>query len=284
MNTRAVNAGAGSSLSRFYFVIWLALGAAGIFYLTIATLAPEALRNADAGQSTSIEATNQKVATLSTNLNSVKSSIDATQTKQQAMASGLESLRSEVSGIKVKLNDLGTLGQTTATRVSSLEGKPVPVAGGKVQGQAATLKPRAAVVPAIVGEVVPLEDTAISGPSSEAAAEDLVPSAPAKKPAKVASVAPVSKDPNKDPAANKPYAVNLAVSTSTDALRQIWQLFKDQHGELLSGLNPRSATSGSNVRLLAGPFPNQAAATNYCTKLRNEGMSCTPTPMAGTPL
>ena len=280
MNTRATTSSKGTTLNRFYMVVWLALGAAGIFYLTIASIAPEALRSADAGTG-AVEITNQKVASLSNTVNSVKAAVDQTQTKQAALANGMESLRNDISGIKVKLNDLHTLAQSSApqsTAATTLDGKPMLPAAGKPQGQAIAAKPQAAPTPQIEGEVVQMEpnDTADAAPPPVKAV--------LAKPVKVASNAAAAKDPAKTPPANKPYAINLAVSTSPDALRQIWQLFQDQHGDLLAGLKPNSATSGGNVRLLAGPFANQAAAAAYCTKLVKEGMACTPTPMAGTPL
>jgi len=275
MNTRGAQSGKSPSLNRFYLVVWLALGAAGIFYLTIASLAPEALRTADAGAS-AIESTNQKVATLSTTVNAVKAAVDQTQSRQATLTTGLESLRNDVSGIKVKLTDLHTLAQSSA-EATTLDGKPMPAAAAKAQSQAIAVKPQGAPAPKIEGEVVSVDPSGTG--------DGALPPVKAAKPAKVAGLAPAPKDPAKTPAVStKPYAVNLAVSTSPDALRQIWQLFQDQHGDLLSGLKPNSATSGGNVRLLAGPFPSQAAAASYCTKLVKEGMACTPTPMAGTPL
>jgi hypothetical protein len=284
MTTRTAQSGQVSNksnaLGRFYIVVWLALGAAGIFYLTIASLAPEALRSADAGTG-AIDATNQKVAALSSTVSAVKAVVDQTASRQVALTTGLESLRSDVTGIKGKLADLHSLAQSSAS-ASTLDGKPLPpVALGKPRGLAVAAKPQP--MPQIEGEVVSVD------PGTSESSEAIMPpvkAAAAPKPAKVAAVAPpaASKDAVRVPAPNKPYAINLAVSTSPDALRQIWQLFKDQHGELLSELTPHSATSGGNVRLLAGPFPNQAAAAAYCSKLVKEGMACSPTPMAGTPL
>ena len=293
MNNRANQAGTGRSLSRFYFVVWLALGAAGIFYVTLASLAPDALRGADAGQGTAaIDVTNKQVAALSTTVNAIKTSVDSTQTKQQALASGLESLRNDVTGIKVKLTDLSAVGQDTATGVSGLDGKSAPAATAKGQGQNVAAKSNSTTMPTIDGEVIPPDPTLVSGPSSEAAmdgADDTVPTVPAKsakaaKATKLASAGSDAKDAKKDPAAGKPFAINLAVSQSPDALRAMWQLFKDQHADLLSGLSPRSSPSGNNLRLLAGPFASQAAANSQCAKLRKEGMFCEATPMAGVPL
>ena len=92
------NSSAGGSLGRFYFVAWLALGAAGIFYVTIAALAPELLRNADAGTG-ALEQTTKQVATLTDTVGQIRTVVAATQSKQQELASGMDVLRNEVSGI-----------------------------------------------------------------------------------------------------------------------------------------------------------------------------------------
>jgi hypothetical protein len=262
MNSKATEPTASAS-SRYYFLVWLALGAAGIFYVTVASLAPEALRAAGD--------TETQVAELSSTVSQLKSKVDANDSKQKSLASGLESIRGEMSGLKVKVADIASLDQAVATRLSALEGHPVPAPEAKADanGNGATPvtqeisnKASMAAAPAIDGVVVPDEPVADAAPAT------------VKKPVKVAAA-------DSKP---KPYAVDLAVSTSTDALRQIWQLFQEQHAGVLAGLSPRAAQSGPNVRLLAGPFPSQAAAAAQCAKMRKEGITCQPAPLTGTPL
>jgi len=266
MNSKAIEPAASAS-SRYYFLVWLALGAAGIFYVTVASLAPEALRAAGD--------TETQVAELSSTVSELKTKVDASDSKQKTLASGLEAMRGEMSGLKVKVADIASLDQSVATRLSALEGHPVPAPEAKADAKGAAAgappvtqevaaKAAPAAAPPIEGVVVPDEPVADAAP------------APAKKPVKVASATPDAKP--------RPYAVDLAVSTSTDALRQIWQLFQEQHAGVLAGLTPRAAQSGPNVRLLAGPFTSQAAAAAQCAKMRKEGVTCQPTPLAGTPL
>ena len=262
MNSKAKEPVASAS-SRYYFVIWLALGAAGIFYVTVASLAPEALRAAGD--------TETQVAELSSSVSQLKTRVDAADGKQKTLVSGLESVRGEMTGLKVKVADIASLDQAVSARLSALEGHPVPEAKADAKGagtaqvtQEISSKAAVASAPAIEGVVVPDEPVAEAAP------------APARKPVKVATATPDAKP--------KPYAVDLAVSTSTDALRQIWQLFQEQHAGVLAGLTPRAAQSGPNVRLLAGPFPSQASAAAQCAKMRKEGVTCQPVPLAGTPL
>jgi len=290
MNTAATAVATGSPLSRYYFIVWLALGAAGIFYITIASLAPEALHSADAG--VGFDATNIKVAALSSTVSELKTRADSTDGKVQSLGGGIDSLKSDMSGLKVKFSDLASLDQTMATRLSALEGQPVPspAPGAKASSlggsaPAATLsvasKAAGPAVPKIEGVVMP-DDTqneaAIPADPTEPIPSD--PTIQARKASKVASAGTDAKAAS----APKPYALDLAMSTSSDALKQIWQLFKEQHPELLAGLTPRYVTAGPNVRLLAGPFPSQAAAASQCARMRKEGLTCTPAPMAGTPL
>lgn len=263
---------AASSSSKYYVLAWLALGAASIFYVTVASLAPETFRSAD-GQG--LDATNQQVAALSTSVSQIKTRLDNTDGKLQSFASNFDGLRNEVTTFRSRLEDFG---KSVEKRFSLLEaaqsGAKVSAAtpGAATATQAIAVKPAAAAAPQIDGVVMP--DEIPAEPVAEAAP-------PAAKPAKPVKIAAAE---TKPAAVSKPYAVDLAMSTSTDALRQIWQLFKDQHGDLLAGLTPRSVPSGSNVRLLAGPFPSQAAAAAQCAKMRKDGVACTPAPMAGTPL
>jgi len=264
MKSRSNDLPTGSASSRFYYLIWLALGAAGIFYVTVASLAPEALRGLQAASG--IEATNAEVADLSTSVTQIKGRLNDIDTKQQAVANDLGAVRGDITTLKGKVGDMASLDQSFSTRLATLESNSAagPEAKATTPGspgaptttQAIAAKPDGADVK-IDGVVVP--------PEPDAGA-----------PVKVAAKAPDAKP--------KPYAVGLALSTSTDALRQIWQLFKDQHPDLLDGLSPRYTTSGSNVRLQAGPYPSQASAAAACAKMRSQGMTCTPTPLAGTPL
>ena len=281
MNSSATAAATGSSSSRFYFVVWLALGAAGIFYVTIASLAPEALHGAE---TSGIEAINTQVAALSSSMTQLKTHIESSDSRQQTFAADLDVLKGDVGGLKVKFADLASLDQSVSSRLSAIEGQPVPAPGAKASSAASnapaptlSIASKGAQAPKIEGVVMP-DDSSADAMVPPDPTIDAV--APAKKPAKIASAAADAK-----PAAPpKAYAVDLAMSTSPDALKEIWQLYKDQHPDLFAGLTPRSVASGSNVRLLAGPFPSQAAAAAQCAKIRKEGVICTPTPLAGTPL
>lgn len=296
-NTR--QGGGGHGLSRVYFLFWLVLGAGGIFYVALAAMAPEVLRTADSSQGISAQLATE-VASLNTSVADVRKALDKQRADQQALAGGVDSMRNDVGAIKARLADLSVFDQTLIGRVSALEGK----AGLKTTQAVTKPAPQTAVAtkavaqteaPAIEGTVEPgdSEDAvAVDEPAADATAAETPAKAAAPLPigAQKPTVAAVAAKPVKVATADdaskpsKPYGLDLAVSTSPEALQQMWQLFKEQHGDLLAGLSPRSVASGANVKLVAGPFPSQAAATAACVKLRKANLACSATPFTGSPL
>lgn len=95
--------------------------------------------------------------------------------------------------------------------------------------------------------------------------------------AKVATGTNEAWDANTAPVAEKKaFGLELAQSTSPEALRVNWDIISGRHVELLKGLSPRAvaSSSGDNYRLLAGPFTSAKKATQVCAKLQAEGVSC----------
>lgn len=271
MDNRAIKPAAGATSRRLYNVLWLTVGACGIFYITIATLAPELLRGLDAASG--IDATNAQVAALGTNVTQINGQIASLQDKQKGLAADLGTVRNTVVGLQTQVASIEALDKSITGRLSALDGGMPVSPDVKAPGSAPPVtpapeaidnRPATGAMPQIDGVVVPADPSTADGASD---------TPPAKKPVKAADTKP------------KSYAVDLvAVSTSNQALSELWGVIKDQHPELMAGLTPRAVTSGANVRLLAGPFASQAAAAAACAKFRAKGVACTPTPMAGTPL
>ena len=89
-----------------------------------------------------------------------------------------------------------------------------------------------------------------------------------------------------EPAAPKTeFGVDLGRANSVDGLRQLWNTVKGRHGGALEGLRPIVAvreiarSGGVEVRLVAGPLPNAAAAARICALL--PGSACHPTVFDG---
>ena len=119
------------------------------------------------------------------------------------------------------------------------------------------------------------------------------PPAPAAAPAPApvismpeATLAPAPID---EPAAGKgegkpEFGVDLGRANSVEGLRQLWSAMKSRHGGALEGLRPvvtvrEIARSGVELRLVAGPLSNAAAAARLCAALA--GATCHPTVFDG---
>jgi hypothetical protein len=65
-----------------------------------------------------------------------------------------------------------------------------------------------------------------------------------------------------------------------------WQAIRAESGSLLDGLAPLAAPAeaGTQLRLLAGPLPDAAAAADLCERLDRLGFACAPLPYAGAAL
>src|SRR5450432_1086056 len=104
MNTRAIEPTTGSSSSRYYFMVWLALGAAGIFYVTIASLAPEALRAADS--TGGVAEINEQVTSLNTSVTKMAGRVGAVEDNQRRLNTQLVAAQTDVTNLQVKVADI----------------------------------------------------------------------------------------------------------------------------------------------------------------------------------
>jgi hypothetical protein len=83
------------------------------------------------------------------------------------------------------------------------------------------------------------------------------------------------------------FGVDLGGETTLDGLRTIWMSAKAQHAGLLDGLRPVIAVRENGkmgpveLRLVAGPLANAAAAARLCAALASSGSPCQPTTFDG---
>ena len=82
------------------------------------------------------------------------------------------------------------------------------------------------------------------------------------------------------------FALSLDMHDSIDALTTSWARLKATHRDLLSDLEPRALTQGTQeghlvYRLLAGPFDNAASAARHCAKLKTRKVKCSQTLFGG---
>lgn len=99
--------------------------------------------------------------------------------------------------------------------------------------------------------------------------------------------------PIEEPAATKneakaEFGIDLGRANSVEGLRQLWATIRSKHGGALEGLRPIvtvreiARTGGVELRLVAGPIPNAAAAARLCAAMA--GATCHPTAFDGQKL
>jgi hypothetical protein len=115
-----------------------------------------------------------------------------------------------------------------------------------------------------------------------------VPSAPASTPVVVAA-SPASEPAAEPPPAKLEYGVDLGAATSLEALRIHWVAVKANYGPLLVGLHPLATQhtktpTGVTYRLVAGPLPDIAAATQLCARFPVTRTGCRAAKFTGVQL
>jgi hypothetical protein len=93
------------------------------------------------------------------------------------------------------------------------------------------------------------------------------------------------------PARSEPkaeFGIDLGRANTIEGLRQLWAAIKGKHGGALEGLRPIvtvrevARSGGVELRLVAGPIPNAAAAARLCATMA--GVTCHPTAFDGQKL
>ncbi len=265
-------------------LIWSLLGLGALGYLGVTLIAPDLLRSsatAEAGTAT-FEQTRQDVVILADEVTGLKQAVDAQndivkQSKDQTTEAGLA-----LNDMQQQVANLAGNARAFEDRLQQLE----TAKGGK-QAKSLMPAPAATTQAAAVKPQPSSSDSGIDGLVIDAPAplpvKQMV-KAPAKSVAKVAVASPPTPLVPKPAAATKPFGVELAMSTSPEALRLSWELLNEQHGPALQGLTARSAPSGENFRLLAGPFANVQQANAACAKLKQQGLACKATAFVGSAL
>jgi hypothetical protein len=83
------------------------------------------------------------------------------------------------------------------------------------------------------------------------------------------------------------FAVDLGGEKTVDGLRARWATLRGNHGSTLEGMRPlisikEGPKAGTvELRLVAGPVANAAAAARICARLQTKGVPCIPTVFDG---
>ena len=142
----------------------------------------------------------------------------------------------------------------------------------------------------VTGSIARVEKVArISAPPEPSA--PAVAAAPAPPEDVTSSINPPVEVPLPPPApasAGKPeFGLDLGSATSVEALRTAWSAALRRHGALLEGLRPvvqmreRPRPGAPELRLIAGPLPNAAAAARLCATMTAAGSICAPAAFDG---
>jgi hypothetical protein len=106
-------------------------------------------------------------------------------------------------------------------------------------------------------------------------------------PATTATIAPAGQPAPEVPAARTEFGVDLGGANSVEGLRGLWQGLLKADAALLSPLRPiiaireRSNGLGMQLRLVAGPLADAAAAAKICAALAENSRSCETTVFDG---
>lgn len=83
------------------------------------------------------------------------------------------------------------------------------------------------------------------------------------------------------------FGLDLGGASTVEALRTAWTVALRRHAGLLEGLRPvvnlrdRARAGAQELRLIAGPIPNAAAAARLCASFAAAGAVCAPTVFEG---
>jgi hypothetical protein len=136
--------------------------------------------------------------------------------------------------------------------------------------------PPAAAAPTTLPPIVSAPDIVASAPPA-----GVFPEPPAARTTSPAQISP--DEPAAPPKAE--FGIDLGRANSVEGLRQLWNAAKSRHGNALESLRPIVAVreiargGGIELRLVAGPLPNAAAAARICALL--PGSACHPTVFEG---
>ena len=200
---------------------------------------------------------------------------DETMDDAKSLGSEVAALRSEIASLRRSVEDLILGERELEQRVDLIEGAfgpstsalPPAADRARITGSVGAKRKFAAPVPKATVTYSPLPDDGFG---------DIM---VAGSPLPVAGL--------KSPTQTR-FGVELATAMSQEKLKKEWMALSGRHEELLGSLEIRrqavkqaSARGPQEIKLIAGPFANAAAAALLCARLQAEGESCKETVFSG---
>jgi hypothetical protein len=203
----------------------------------------------------------------------------------RTLAADRDRLTARLASLERNLDDMtGSIKRQAAQEAAAPPAKspaPTPSAAATTtQVVAATPAPSGPVASSAPPVIAPLAmaartDSAASWPgtpSTQAATPEPVPLPPTH-----VAVAPAS-EPAAEPPRKPEFGVDLGGAPTMDVLGLRWAAVKANFGPLLTGLHPLAAhdrrPGTTDYRLLVGPLPSAAAATQLCTRFAAARVTC----------
>lgn len=264
--------------SVIYLLLWLILAAGAIVYLAALVLAPtqlvavfgtpkpaateaNAMAEADAPSTAALET---EIAALKDQLDQVQGEMRTVVATNQSLTERLETI--ENASIQVQNGDAAVSvsqkkkQQQADTDDSGITGVVIGADGAGSEDVAETEAPAKSDKKKKAEERL-AEETSETGDQLADASTEAAPKAEKRK-----------------------FGLELAQSTSPEALQLNWDLLNERHGEVLKGLSARAQPNPndpSSYRLVTGPFTSAQQAQSVCAKLKKQNVACQVTGFGG---
>lgn len=286
-------------LSRAYVAAWVLLALGAGLYLA-------ALQYGDFTREEPVATVKQVEAMPNQEIENLTRQLAAARKAQSELDESLATIRADLADLQDRIHGLSLADQIIVARLTAAEkGKPLSrealsalvekLSQGSPE-ETSTIAPGAfdaAAVPGLAAEEPASEankdDAQLADASQLAEAMEAETEKASGEPVKqkVAAVAPAETEAAPKAAAPaKSYGIELAISTSPEALRLNWDLLVERNATVLGGLSPRAAPieGGENLRLVAGPFASAADAKRACKQLQESNIACRSSDYGGNPL
>jgi hypothetical protein len=193
-----------------------------------------------------------------------------------ALTDDRERLHTRIASLERKLEDTtGSIKQQQANLAAKVAAAAVPAAIPP-----APPPPPAPVMPILAPLATPPAAVPTGSwpePAPTLPPAETVEAAPAPVPPERVALAPVE-EPVREPARKPEIGIDLGGAANLDVLNARWVAVKANFGPQLAGLYPRAIASkrpgASEYRLLAGPLPNNTAASQICAHFITARITC----------
>ena len=226
--------------------------------------------------------------------------------EERRLAAAIETLNSDRDRMFARLSTLEQGLDVVTGSIKKRDDKPAPVPWPQAAAPVLESAPLTVVVPQPAPAPVPVQPVVaapVSDPESTATAVATHAESPPSEPAAVKPPSPVqampipdarapaaateTKEVDEQPVAPASFAVDLGAANSLNGLRARWRGLVKSHRVQLEGLRPLIAVRerrnglGLQLRLIAGPIKDAAAAAQICAVLGKADRDCATAPFDG---